>query len=94
VAYVEQSGLKTADAARLQSNLAMAREMGAEVHCLKGVDFVQTLLDFARQQRITQLFLGHSGRTARTFFGRTPIDRLIDGADGFDVRLFPHRGTS
>jgi two-component system sensor histidine kinase KdpD len=84
VAYVEQPGLNTADQARLDENLALAKELGAEVHCLPGGDFVDTLLEFARDQRITQLFLGHSQRE------RSPIERLIDAAEDFDVRLFPH----
>ncbi len=63
-------------------------EAGAEVHCLKGGDFAATLLAFAREQRITQLFLGHSQRD------RSPVEKLIDAAEDFDVRLFPHPGTS
>jgi two-component system sensor histidine kinase KdpD len=90
VAYVEQADLREEDREKLNANLALAKELDAEVHCLKGSDFVQTILDFAREQRITQLFLGHSGRPQRAWLGRTPVDRLIDGADGFDVRLFPH----
>ena len=58
--------------------------MGAEVHCLKGGDFADTLLEFAHEQRITQLFLGHSQRE------RSPVEKLIDAAEDFDVRLFPH----
>jgi two-component system sensor histidine kinase KdpD len=83
-AYVEQTGLDSADGARLEEYLAMAREMGAEVHSLKGGDFADTLLKFAHEQRITQLFLGHSSRE------RSPIEKLIDAAEDFDVRLFPH----
>jgi K+-sensing histidine kinase KdpD len=60
------------------------------VHCLHGDDFVDAILEFARQQRVTQLFLGHSGRLNRGWFSRNPIDRLIDAAEDFDVRLFPH----
>jgi len=88
-AYVEQPDLNAADRERLDANLALARQSGAEVHFLQGADFVQTILAFAREQRITQLFLGHT-RRGRTWFGRTPIERLIDGAEGLDVRLFPH----
>ena len=83
-AYVEQPGLDAADRARLDRNLALARELGAEVHCLHGGDFVDTLLDFAQDQRITQFFLGHSQRE------RSPVEKLIDAAEDFDVRLFPH----
>ena len=93
VAYVEQPDLPSKDREVLDENLARARELGAEVHSLKGGDFVDAILAFAREQRITQLFLGHTGRPGRAWFARSPIDRLIDGAEGFDVRLFPHGGT-
>ncbi len=89
-AYVEQPGLPSQDQERLQSHLALARELGAEVHSLKGADFVEAILDFARAQRITQLFAGHSMGDRRLRWSRSPIDRLIDAAEGFDVRLFPH----
>ena len=83
-AYVEQPALDAADRARLEEFLELAREVGAQVHCLKGGDFADTLLEFAREQRITQLFLGHSQRE------RSPVEKLIDAAEDFDVRLFPH----
>ena len=83
--YMEQSGLDPADSERLAQHLALAREMGADVHSLKPGDFVDAILAFAHEQRITQLFLGHSLRA------RSPIERLIDAAEDFDVRLFPHR---
>ena len=87
VAYVEQPALDPADRARLDRYLAMAREMSAEVHCLAGGDFADTLLEFAHEQRVTQLFLGHSQRE------RSPVEKLIDAAEDFDVRLFPHTET-
>ena len=89
-AYVEQEDLRPEDRTRLDSYLEMARRLGAGIHCLQGQDFVAAILDFARAQRITQLFLGHSGRSQRLWFTRNPIDRLIDAAEDFDVRLFPH----
>jgi two-component system sensor histidine kinase KdpD len=92
-AYVEQADLPPQDRELLDKNLALARDVGAEVHALKGADFVDAILAFAREQRITQLFLGHTGRPERAWLARGPIDRLIDGAEGFDVRLFPHGGA-
>jgi len=91
VAYVEQTHLGAEDKHKLESHLAMAREMGAEIHCLRGDDFVNTILDFAREQRITQLFLGHSRRPRAYRLRRNPIERLIDAAEDFDIRLFPHQ---
>jgi two-component system sensor histidine kinase KdpD len=88
-AYVEQSGLSSEDRARLDANLELARDAGAEVLCLKGTDFVEAILAFARERRITQVFLGHTQRQKRSWFSRSPIDRLIEEASDFDVRLFP-----
>src|SRR5271157_405875 len=48
-AYVERSRLDGADRARLDANLDLARELGAEVHCLCNDDFVEAILDFARE---------------------------------------------
>ncbi len=90
-AYVEQPELNAADRCLLDRNMALARQMGAEIHCLHGQDFVDAILTFARDQRITQLFIGHSMRDGRKPFWRGPVDRLIDAADEFDVRIFPHR---
>lgn len=89
-AYVEQGELNEPDRNRLNSNMDLARQMGAEVHSLHGPDFVTAIVDFAREQRITQLFIGHSMQEGRKPFGRSPVDRLIDAADDFDVRVFPH----
>jgi two-component system, OmpR family, sensor histidine kinase KdpD len=87
-AYVDQGDLGPQDRERLDANLALAQELGAEVHCLKGTDFVSTILDFAHAERVTQIFIGHSQSA------RGPVDRLIDGAEDFDVRIFPQRAGS
>ena len=92
-AYVEQVDLNGDDRSQLERNMGIARQMSAEIHCLHGQDFVSAILDFAREQRITQLFIGHSLREGRKPFWRGPVDRLIDAADEFDVRIFPHLET-
>jgi len=81
--YLEQPGLKAEDKARLSQHLALARASGAEVHCLKDGDFASSIIEFARRERITQIFLGHPR-------DHSPIERLIDAAEDFDIRLFPH----
>jgi len=90
-AHVEQSGLSPEDQKLLAAQLDAAREAGAEVHCLPSGDFVDALLELARDQRVTQIFIGHSLRKPG-WFARGPVDRLIDAAETFDIRLFPHRG--
>ena len=88
--YVDQHPLSAEDRRRLDEHLALAREMEAEVHTLQGDDFVDAILGFAREQRITQLFLGHSNRPWAFRLSRNPVERMIDAAEDFDIRLFPH----
>jgi two-component system sensor histidine kinase KdpD len=90
-ATVRQPGLSPADEELLESNLALAREMGAQVHVLDGMDFVGAILQLARTQGVTQLFVGHSltSRWRELLFGN-PLDRLIEASDAMDVRIFPH----
>jgi two-component system sensor histidine kinase KdpD len=91
--YVRQRGLSGADEKQIESHLALAREMGAQVHVLDAADSVGAILEFARAQNITQLFVGHSltSRWRELLFGN-PLDRLTAAADSMDVRIFPHPG--
>ena len=89
--YVRHDRLSEKDEAILEDRLASARLLGAETAALDGDDPVETLMDFARNHRITQIFLGHPSREHwwdRLLGG--PLDRLIRAAEGIDVRVFPH----
>jgi len=94
VAYVEQEEISPEDRRKLDANLDLARQLGAEIHCLKGADFVDVILGFAREMRATQVFLGHTQREKRPWFSLSPIERLIEEAVDMDVRLFPHGGAA
>ena len=89
-AYVKQSQISAEDEAALQEKLAFARSAGARVEILDGHDPVETLLNFARAQGITQLFIGHSLRSGpwARLWG-SPLDKLIRDSRGMDVRVFP-----
>jgi two-component system, OmpR family, sensor histidine kinase KdpD len=93
VAYVEQPELNRADQETLDANLELARKLGAEIHILKGTDPVDEILRFAQEHRITQIFIGHSQRSRWIPWARNPVDRLIEAAEGMDVRIFPHQST-
>jgi two-component system sensor histidine kinase KdpD len=92
--YVRQPHLAAKDHAVVDAHLKLAESMGAEVCRLEGTDFVRVLLDFARAQGVTQLFVGHTGepRGWLARFRRGPLERLIDAAADMDVRIFPHGG--
>ena len=57
---------------------------------VEGRDPAAAILDHARRLGITQIFVGHS--LVRSWTGRlrsTPLERLVRGAEGIDVRVFP-----
>jgi two-component system sensor histidine kinase KdpD len=75
----------------VQEGIVAARARGAEIAELDGEDAVDTILRFARQRGITQIYVGHRSRDKwweRAFGG--DLDRLIRAAEGIDVRVFPH----
>jgi len=91
VAYVGQPELTADDQAALERNLAVARAANAHIEILDGQDPIETILQFARERGITQIFVGHTARQSwwEQLTG-TPLDRLIRGANDIDVRVFPH----
>src|SRR5438128_172087 len=96
VAYVRQPELSAQDKDALEENLALAREFGATIQVIEAQhDPVQALMTFAREIGITQIFMGHSMRKGwwERFRGN-PVERLIDLAEGIDVRVFPQRTGS
>jgi two-component system sensor histidine kinase KdpD len=90
VAHVRQGQLSAEDSAALDRNLEMARKAGAHVEILEGDDPIEAILEFARERGVTQVFVGH-GLQAKWWHRWTggPVGRLIRGAQGIDVRVFP-----
>jgi two-component system sensor histidine kinase KdpD len=91
VAYVRQAEISSGDQEALERNLSIARAAHARIEILDGQDPIETLLKFAHEHGVTQIFVGHSTREQwwERFTG-TPLDRLIRGANDIDVRVFPH----
>jgi two-component system sensor histidine kinase KdpD len=90
--YVNQPNLAPQDRIANERNVKVARAERARVDVLDGKDPVATILEYAREHGITQLFVGHNlRRDWRARLRGSPLDRLIEGAEGLDVRVFPHR---
>jgi two-component system sensor histidine kinase KdpD len=89
--YVKQRELIREAEETLEQNLELARRLGAEVNVLEGADPMGAIIKFAREQRVTQIFIGHTQRSSWRFWAANPVDRLIEAAEGIDVRIFPHR---
>ena len=78
------------DQAALDRNLAIAVERGGIVSIVENDDPVQGVIHFAREHAITQIFIGHSIQQGwLQSFKKSVVERLIELAEGIDVRLFP-----
>jgi two-component system sensor histidine kinase KdpD len=90
VAHVRQGNLNEEAKTALNRNLEMARQADAHVEILEGDDPIAAILEFAHERGVTQVFVGH-GQDSRWWHRWTggPVGRLIRGAQGIDVRVFP-----
>jgi K+-sensing histidine kinase KdpD len=87
---VEPEGLSAADRATMAQTLELAQGAKAQVEVLRGRDPVRAILRYAREHGITQIFVGHSDTTGfLSRFRPNRVQRLIQGAEGIDVRIFP-----
>jgi two-component system sensor histidine kinase KdpD len=88
--YVKQDDLTRGAEEVLEQNLDLARKLGAEVHTIEGSDPMSAIIQFAREHRVTQIYIGHTQRSTWKFWAPNPVDRLIEAAEGMDVKIFPH----
>jgi two-component system sensor histidine kinase KdpD len=92
VVYVHQPALSQQDRVVLEQDLSYARQLGAQVEVLTGLDAAEAILKFAREKGITQIFVGHSMRQGawRRLWSNL-IERIIRSAEGIDVVVYPHQ---
>jgi two-component system, OmpR family, sensor histidine kinase KdpD len=89
--YVCEPGRSKRERATIRRYFDAAKKAGAAAEVLESDDPISAIVDFARQNRITQIFIGHSARnTWRDRLFGDPVLRLIRAAEGIDVRVFPH----
>lgn len=90
VVYLGQPDSAPAEQEALARNLAYARNAGAQIEPLDGEDPVDAVMRFAKARGITQIFVGRGIREGfwERAFGNA-IDRLIQAAEGIDIRVFP-----
>ena len=90
VVSVQEPSLSPQEQAMLEPNLNYARQLEAQVEILSGFDNAEAILKFAKEQGITQIFIGHSTRHGiRTRILGSLVDRLIPSAEGIDVVVYP-----
>lgn len=85
--YVETSRpLIEIEQTRLTANLALARQLGAEVVTTTDEDVVRGLLRVAREHNVTQIVFGKpGGGWLGLWRGRSLLQRLVEGSGDIDV---------
>lgn len=91
---VVQRELNREGSEAVAGHMDLARRLGAEVHTVKASDPIGAIIEFAREQRITQLFVGHTRQPVWQFWKRSPVERLIADTEGADLRLFPPQAAA
>ncbi len=93
-AYIESSGLDEEENKRLQKNLALARQLGAEVIVSQGADVAQSLIRIARQNNVSQICVGKpwSGGLLTWMRSGRLIRRLVELSGDIDVHLVRVKG--
>jgi len=89
--YVCEPGRSKRDRVMIRKYFDAAQKAGAATEILESDDPISAIVEYAREKRITQIFIGHS--THNTWRDRVfgdPVLRLIREAEGIDVRVFPH----
>ena len=77
---------------RLERHLNFARALQIETRILEGRDVARTLLAFARTNGVTQILVNrHSTSAARWWFGPSPVERIVSGAQGLQVTVVADR---
>lgn len=73
----------------IRSNLALAQSFGASVEILARKDILGTIMDYVREQGITDLFIGYSGPSRSTYLHHLPVYRLVQHLPDVDIHIIP-----
>lgn len=89
-AYIETSRpLSESEQTQLTNNLALARQLGAEVVTITDDDVVRGLLRAARENNVSQIVFGKPGDTGwlRSHRSRSVLQRLVQSSGDIDVLI-------
>jgi two-component system sensor histidine kinase KdpD len=77
---------------RLQRHLSFAQALQIETRVLEGPDLADTLVTFARQQRVTQIFiLRQKDRTLRSWLTEGLVQQIVNLAQDMQVTVVADR---
>ncbi|HTP86706.1 MAG TPA: sensor histidine kinase KdpD [Bryobacteraceae bacterium] len=91
-AVAMQSALSDADREAVDRHLNFARHLHIETRVLEGDDIADALVDFARRNQITQIFLARPReRDWRSLIGRDLVQRIVGLARDMQVVIVSER---
>ena len=86
--YVPQGKVTLEQQKVLESDFALAGRLGVRIERTDGQGIAPSLADYARQHQVTQIVIGHSGRTRlQEFLQGSIINDLVRLVRGIDVLI-------
>ncbi|MFI9722776.1 DUF4118 domain-containing protein [Streptomyces sp. NPDC052396] len=87
--------LAVGNPAALAEQRALVESLGGSYHQITGDDVAQTLLEFAREENVTQIVLGASRHSRPATLLRPDVGRrTIDGSGPIDVHIVTHEAAA
>ena len=86
--YVDNSS-RHARSEEVRKNLALAEASGASIEIIARKDVLGAIMDFVREQGITDLFIGYSGPTRSMYLHHLPVYRLVHQLPEVDIHIIP-----
>ena len=91
--YVQTPGdadMNAEDTVRLQANMRLAQQLGAEIVTTHGEDAAAQIAEYVRLSDVTKIVIGRSGVQRRHFWSEpTLTERLITLAPEADIHIIP-----
>jgi two-component system sensor histidine kinase KdpD len=86
--------LSDEDRDKLQRHLSFAQALQIQTHALEGENLAETLVTFARQQKVTQIFIARQKeRMSRTWFEEGLVQQIVNLAQDMQVTVVADRST-
>ena len=91
--YVQTPGdadMNAEDTVRLQANMRLAQQLGAEIVTTHGEDVATQIAEYVRLSNVTKIVIGRSGVQRRHFWSEATLtERLIALAPEVDIHIIP-----
>ena len=86
----EDADMNAEDTVRLQVNMRLAQQLGAEIVTTHGEDVATQIAEYVRLSDVTKIVIGRSGVQRRHFWSESPLtEQLITLAPEVDIYIIP-----